>query len=126
MKGIRISFLGVLLALRATAGPVYEQLPGHFGGYDSEIEEGIFVADEFQLNQPVAIGQGVWWGSKKRAFTVRIFADNDGQPGTLLRQITTANAQRNSTGRFINPPRLYPEYRYVLLVTPSFNAQAGT
>ena len=107
-------FLVALLVLpvTATAQPVlFEQLPGHFGGFTSDGRT-ITVADDFQLTTPALLQRITWWGgysgfmpTPSDDFTVRVFSDAGGAPGALLQAFTPGNVQRVFTGEFVSPPR---------------------
>jgi len=117
------------LALRTPAA-VYQQLPGQFGGFSSDGST-ITVADDFQLGQDTLIGSIVWWGGYFNPapgpdnFTVRLFADDGGQPGLLLDQLDFGPVNAVATGQLVNAPDLYPEYEYSASLPTPFLAQAG-
>src|SRR5262249_47647810 len=70
----------------------FQQLPDGRGGslsaYTSNTET-LTVADNFQLDQPAEVGSITWWGGDFNPagpgnFTVRFYADNSGQPGSVI------------------------------------------
>ena len=109
---------------------VYEQLPGQFGGFSSD---GIVltVADNFELDQNALISGLVWWGGYFNPppgsdnFTISLYSDNGGQPGTVLEQYDLGVVNAVATGLFVNPPDLYPEFEYSANLPTPFLAQAG-
>lgn len=108
---------------------VYEQLPGHFGGYDSD--SAIVVADDFELRQPALIGGLVWWGGDYNPspgqddFTVGLYTDSGGKPGLLINQFAFGRVGKVATGQYVNAPGLYPEYEYTASLSMPLVAQAG-
>jgi hypothetical protein len=112
----KVSLAVLLSSFVVSAGAAgYVQLPGHFGGFDSD-QTVISVADEFQLVQNTSIASLVWWGADYGevidSFTAQLFSDSDGKPGALLSGFTIGPIQKTATGNFVNDPDLYPEYRY--------------
>src|SRR5262245_38752376 len=119
----------------------YEQLPGHFGGFSSDGQV-ITVADDFQLNQSALINNITWWGGygsinlptpSSDNFTIRLFSDVGGAPGTLLQTFNVGNnALRTATGNFVNPPdpnsgfEGRPEFKYAFNLPTAFPANANT
>ncbi len=117
-----------LAAFTTSAVPLYQQLPGHFGGFDSDAT--LTVADDFQLQQPALIGGLIWWGGNYGSvpqddFTVRLYSDSGGQPGLLLAEFALGAVSKIATGDYVNPPSLYPEFEYSATLTTPFSAQAG-
>jgi hypothetical protein len=118
------------LTLRAAD---YTQEPGHFGGFDSF--ETFAVADEFVLSQDTTISLINWWGNSisnpPQNLKIRLFSDNEGQPGTLLFESSNESILKARTGNFVNRAQgphdrnLYPEYQYTLILRQPFQAQAG-
>ncbi|MBI5450149.1 MAG: CHAP domain-containing protein [Gammaproteobacteria bacterium] len=118
----------------------YEQPPGHFGGFSSGGQ--ITVADEFQLGQPALIQNISWWGGYQSThlstpvaddFTIRLFSDEAGKPGALIQTFLVGNnAQRATTGDFINPPDPETgfegrvEFKYSFSLPRPFLANANT
>ena len=130
-------------AARAAESIVYEQAPGHFGGFDSQFSDAvpdsqrIVVADEFQLDQPTLITTVTWWGSPRTfsadTFTIRLYADNGGQPGAILQSFDAPdNIVETGTGDFVNPPdpdhdfEGIPEVQYSFDLPTAFLAEANT
>jgi len=107
------------------------QTPGHFGGFGSD--GGVFaVADDFQFEQQVQVTGLTWWGgylnppAEPDQFTIRIFSDDQGRPGTLLEEFLVRPASRETTGRFLNEPHdLYPEFEYAARLSTPWVAAAG-
>jgi hypothetical protein len=132
MKSLLGCSLLILASLTSRAGD-YAQMPGHFGGFGSE--EVFAVADEFVLSRDTAVRQINWWGENMpnpgKNFKVRLFADNDGQPWTLLSESFRGTILKRSTGGFLRPsrgprdPNLYPEYQFTLVLRRPFMAKAG-
>lgn len=120
-------------------GPVlYEQSPGHFGGFMADGTE-ILVADEFQLDRPALIDSVTWWGGYATPtatpltdnFKILLFADDGGQPGAFLQSYYVGNAAaRTPTGDWVNPPDPKfsgrPEYQYSFQFPAVFAASART
>lgn len=130
-------------AASAAGTIVYEQVPGHFGGFDSQFSDAvpdsqrIVVADEFQLDQPTLITTITWWGSPRTfsadTFTLRLYADNGGQPGAILQSFEAVNnMSETSTGDFVNPPdpehdfEGVPEVQFSFDLPTAFLADANT
>lgn len=129
----------------AWASPiVYEQLPGHYGGYlsggvcppDTLL---ITVADDFQLSQPAEIVGIKWWGGYVSPyqptpvdnFIIMLFDDNAGEPGNLLYRFNVGVAPvRKATGDWVNPPSPdfegRPEFEYFFNLPTSFVVGANT
>ena len=107
------------------------QPPGHFGGFSSD--GSVFsVADDFQYAEETPISGLNWWGgylnppSGPDEFTVRLYADDEGRPGTLLQQFDFDSVTKESTGQFVNGgPQLYSEFRYSVAFEKTFLAKAG-
>src|SRR5215510_1803802 len=84
-------FFGLTINVEATT-ILFQQLPDGRGGSGSGFgpnNETITVADNFQLDQPVQVGSITWWGGYFNPpgpdnFTVRFYADNSGQPGSVI------------------------------------------
>jgi len=118
------------LTLRAAD---YSQDPGHFGGFTSS--ESLAVADQFVLSQDTTISVISWWGgdisNPTKNLKVRLFSDNEGQPGTLLFESGNDSILKLKTGDFVNrgtgrhDPNLYPEFQYTLVLREPFVAAAG-
>lgn len=129
-------------AIAAAAGTIaYEQSPGHFGGFLSDGQ--VFaVADEFQLGQSQLISEITWWGGYASTnlpapssdnFTIHLFSDTGGAPGTLLQSFHVGNnALRTATGDFVNPPDPFsgfegrPEFKYSFNLPTAVQAAANT
>lgn len=103
------------LTASAAGATVYEQAPNHSGGFDSQFSNAvpdsqrIVVADEFQLDQPTLIDNITWWGSPRTfdadTFTIRLYADNGGQPGAILQSFDAPNnIVETPTDDFVLPP----------------------
>ncbi|HSB01692.1 MAG TPA: hypothetical protein VLE49_13665 [Anaerolineales bacterium] len=146
-NAVAIMVLSGLLFSPATASAAgniaYEQAPGHFGGFDSQFSNAvpesqrIVVADEFQLDQPTFITTVTWWGSPRTftadTFTIRLYADNAGQPGALLQSFEAVNTMSETgTGDFVNPPdpehdfEGIPEVQFSFDLPTAFLAEANT
>lgn len=129
MQKLSLTLLASLLVV--TSGAVdYQQLPGHFGGFGSD--DGIIVvADDFQFGQETLLGGLNWWGGYFNPppgpdnFTVRLFSDSGGHPGTLLNQFAFGTVAKVATGQFVNAPGLYPEFKYSASFATPFLAEAG-
>jgi hypothetical protein len=139
----------MLFSITAEAETIfYEQSPGHFGGFFSDGQD-ITVADEFQLDQSALIRNISWWGGYGSTvdfpppvaddFTIRLFTDDGGIPGALVRTFHVGNnANRVATRDFVNPPDLgdpnnpdddYPgraEFKYSFNLPKPFPADANT
>jgi hypothetical protein len=108
---------------------VYQQLPGHFGGYDSD--SNIAVADNFELGQSMVIGGLTWWGGvynpspTPNYFTVRLYSDSGSKPGSLIDQFDLRQIGKTATGQYVNAPGLYPEYEYTASLPAPFQVQPG-
>jgi hypothetical protein len=124
--------LSILLGLAASnvSFADFVQLPGHFGGFDSDAS--IRVAEDFQFAQNSSVGNLTWWGgnygpsASSDSFTVQLYADVGGQPGGLLSGFAVGNITATPTGGYVNDPDLYPEFRYSATLQTPFLAQAGT
>ena len=120
-----------LSTLSVAQAASFLQPPGHFGGFGSD--GSVFsVADDFQYAEATPISGLNWWGgylnppSGPDVFTVRLFADDDGRPGTLLQQVVFDSVSKESTGQFVNGvPQLYSEFRYSATFEKPFLAEAG-
>jgi hypothetical protein len=114
------------IVVRSSAAD-YQQLPGHFGGFDSDGGD-IAVADDFQFEQETLLGSINWWGgyfnppSGPDNFTIRLFSDSGGQPGSLLGQFAIGAADKVATGQFVG---LHPEFKYSANLPAPFLAEAG-
>lgn len=129
------AFFSVIIAglssVSAGQAASFLQSPGHFGGFGSD--GSVFsVADDFQFAEGTSISGLNWWGgyfnppSGTDPFTVRLYADDGGRPGTLLQQFVFDSVAKESTGQFVNGgPRLYPEFRYSAVLGKPFLAEAG-
>jgi len=120
---------GVAEVVPEPSAYLYQQLPGHFGGDGSD---GITVsADDFQLAQDTLICSLSWWGGytppqpDSDEFSVLLYSDNNGQPGTILSGFTIGPIDKVTTGDFVNGPDFYPEYLYSATLNEPFLAQAG-
>ena len=126
-RSLLLIFLCLDAALSNAAG--YQQLPGHFGGLGSDSIS--ISADDFQLTQDTLIGSIAWWGAhvpsqaEPDRFSVTLFSDNGGQPGTVLPLFTVGRINSALTGSFVNAPDLYPEYRYSADLQQPFLVQAN-
>jgi hypothetical protein len=133
--------LAAMLCLTAAAAfqtSVFEQAPWHLGGYSSD-GTAITVADEFQFVDATPIGRITWWGGYPGLqsppvdnFTIRIFADNAGQPGAVLETFAVGSgASVAATGDYVNPPEPefefpgIPEFEYSFTLPETFDAAAG-
>jgi hypothetical protein len=138
----------IVLGLMFSSTPVsaagiiaYEQPPGHFGGVGSDGP--LFtVADEFQLDQSTLIKNITWWGGYYATsvpgpgdnFTIQLFADSDGQPGTLIQafNIPSYALMRTATGDLATPPDPEggfagtTEFKYSFNLPTPFWAEANT
>ena len=107
--------VGVLMFFSITATAegiiVYEQSPGHFGGFLSDGQ--IFtVADEFQIDEAAVISSVTWWGGytsmllpETDNFAISFYTDDGGKPGELIQTFDVSNdAARTATGDYVNPP----------------------
>jgi hypothetical protein len=128
MKKHLFSFL-LSLAIVSSATADYLQSPGHFGGFGSDGGV-ITVADDFQFTQDTVIGRLHWWGGYFNPppgpdnFIIQLFADNGGQPGSVLSDFSLGSVAKFSTGNYLNPG-LYPEFRYSAELLSPFQAQAN-
>jgi len=142
ITGVGLTFFSIT-AEAETIG--YEQSPGHFGGFSSDGQV-ITVADEFQLDQSAFIRNITWWGGYGNTvefpppvaddFTIRLFADQSGEPGVLLGDFHEGNnVNRVATGDFVNPPDPRDvfdpflgraEFKYSFDLPGSFLAEANT
>jgi hypothetical protein len=135
----------MLFPLMASAAgtAVYGQAPNHLGGFDSQFSgavpesQRIVVADEFQLDRSTLIDKITWWGSPRTftadTFTVRLYADNGGQPGAILQSFEALDhVAETPTGDFVLPPDPekgfdgIPEVQYSFDLPTSFSAAANT
>lgn len=136
--GKLLSIIGVTLlyAMPLQASPaLYEQLPGHFGGFSSDGQP-VTVADEFQLSQATLISNITWWGGYGNTisfpppdfdnFTINLFDDNAGIPGSLVQTFIVGNsALRIPTGDFVNPPDFEADFEGRAEFQYSFNLPAA-
>jgi hypothetical protein len=131
MKKLLLGFsLAMCVHLSLRAGD-YEQLPGHFGGFGSD--ESFAVADEFVLPRNTKVSLITWWGedvpNPSKHFKIRLFSDNEGQPGVLLAEFSRPHIIKRKTGDFLirgghREPNLYPEYQFTLILPRPFYAKA--
>jgi len=139
ITGVGLTFFSIT-AEAETIG--YEQSPSQ-GGFGSD---GLVatVADEFQLDQSALIRNITWWGGYAHDiqqpppvaddFTMRLFADQSGKPGAVLRDFNLGNdVNRVATGDFLVPPSdFFPdelgvaEFKYSFDLPGSFVAKANT
>ena len=106
---------------------VYSQSPSRNGGANSD---GIVtsVADDFQLSADTTVTRIRWWGGYFNpppvpdAFSVRLFADQGGQPGALISTLDLAAINKTRTGFSIGS---VPEFEYVAGIRNPFVARAG-
>ncbi len=108
------------------------QWPDGLSAYVSDVDTNQFVADDFAFDQPTRIYGMRWWGAyafgsppPSDDFTIRIHADNLGEPGTvLLTEAVGNNVTRTATGRnlMVGPA----EFVYEALLTTPFEVQTGT
>ncbi len=128
MQKLYLSLVATLITLTSRASD-YQQLPGHFGGFDAD--PGITVADDFQLNQQTLLGGLIWWGGdyspppSQDDFTVKLYLDNGGHPGSVMAQFAFGAVSKTATGNYVNAPELYPEYEYSASFSSPFVAQPG-
>jgi hypothetical protein len=94
---------------------VYEQLPAHHGGVVSGFDgyNTNIAADQFQVSQITFVTHITWWGSEGAiglfdTIEIRLYADNGGQPDTILQSFSIAgyNISSMSTGNYVLPPDL--------------------
>ena len=124
-------FSAITLVIATTSiAAEYQQGPGHFGGFSSAGTP-ITVADDFRFAEDTLVNRIVWWGgyfnppaTEPDNFTIRLFADDTGQPGALLATIAAGAVDRVATGQYVNPG-LYPEFQYLLPLSSPFLAHAG-
>lgn len=121
--------VAVVLGITTRAANV-QQLPGHFGGFSSD--GGTWtVADDFQFEEASVIGGLNWWGgylntqTRYDQFSVRLFSDDGGGPGSLLEEFTVGPVSRVATGQFVNAPGGYEEFKYSAGLATPFRAEAG-
>ncbi len=136
---------GLLLFPRtasAAGSIVYEQAPSHFGGFVSQLGDAVpdsqrvVVADEFQLDQPTFVTTITWLGSPRAfaadMFTIRLYADNGGEPGAILQSFDGLDLSGTSTGDWVLPPHPerdfegVPEIQYSFDLPTAFLAKAST
>ena len=118
------------LTLRAAG---YSQMPAHAGGFLSQ--EDFAVADDFVLSRDTKVRQITWWGegvadSASKQFKIRLFSDDQGQPGVLLLEIAHPSILKRKTGDFLireghEEESLYPEFQYTAVFSHAFLAKAG-
>jgi len=145
LSAIFTVFFPGFMVLSSTAAEaetiVYEQSPGHFGGFSSD-GQFITVADDFQLSQRMLIHSITWWGGYLSSylpnpaddnFTIRLFSDDGGKPGALIQTFDAGNnASRIATGNFVNPPDPFvgfegrPEFQYSFTLSTDFPAEGNT
>jgi len=120
---------------------VYEQSPGHFGGFSSD-GQGLTVADDFLLGRQMPIHSIMWWGGYGSTdlsvladdnFTIRLLSDDGGKPGALIQAFAVGNnASRTATGNFVNPPDPVvgfegrAEFQYSFTLPADFPAEGNT
>ena len=126
----RLFSIIVAVLAGASIAAEYEQLPGHFGGFTS-VGPAVTVADDFQFTEDMLVDRIVWWGghfdppaTEPDNFTLRIFADDNGQPGTLLITIAAGAVDAVPTGQYVNPA-IRPEFQYSVALSAPFLAQGG-
>jgi hypothetical protein len=106
---------------------VYSQSPARAGGAGSDGVQ-TTVADDFQLDQDAAITRIRWWGSYVNpppvpdTFTLRIFADDGGTPGALIRTLDIRSVNASRTGANSGNQA---EYEYWADLRTPFSARAG-
>jgi hypothetical protein len=134
ITGVGLTFFSIT-AEAETIG--YEQSPGHRAGFTSDGQV-YTVADAFQLDQSAFIRNITWWGNYAHDksfpppvaddFTIRLFADQDGEPGVLLGDFLEGNnVNRVATGDFVLPyPPGTTEFKYSFDLPGSFLAKANT
>jgi hypothetical protein len=90
---------------------LFQQLPDNRGGFLSAFTsdtETLTVTDNFQLDQPAQVGSITWWGGYFNLpgpddFTVRFYADNSGQPGSVIQTYSIgSSATKIFTGGNLN------------------------
>jgi len=128
MCKLSLSLAAILIAFTCSAAPLYQQLPGHSGGFVWDAT--LTVADDFVLGQTTLIGGFNWWGGvygppPQDDFTFRLYSDNGGQPGSVLADLALGAVSKFATGDFVNAPNLYPEYEYSFTFSTPVLAQAG-
>ena len=124
---VAAGLLGVM-ASAANAAVLYSQPT--FDGADaifSNLGSGAQNADSFQLGGAVNVDALRWWGSYLSAdtdnFIVRLFSDNSGAPGGLLKEYTGISVSRdNNTGMMDSGGGEVFQYDYDL---PDFVLSSG-
>lgn len=121
--------LGILLLLSLAASParaaLFEQLPSHGGGMQ------LRVADDFVLADSILVSGFTFWGGYNNGptvddtFTIRLYGDALGQPGTLLHDSAPATVTRSPTGATVLSG-IYPEYLYTVTLGTPVQTQGGT
>ncbi len=115
---------------------VYNQPTDRKGGFPSQNDPNRFgnystIYDDFTLASTTSIGNVTWAGdyfngspNTITAFTLKFYADNAGQPGSLLNTTSiTGNANETAAGADLVP---LPFYTYSAPLATSFNAAGGT
>ncbi len=130
----------------ASADIVFSQLPRQIGGFVSDTDQTFLgqphvwqrIADDFQLSEPAAIIQVVFWGYYSNALfgpdnetmRVRFYGarESDGLPdeATIVYEQTLQNPQRQETGLFVSSLTLVPEYRYTINLASPVSLEANT
>jgi hypothetical protein len=116
----------VLFAQLTLRAGIYQQSPGHIGGFLSD--QSLTVADDFVLGRDTKVRAITWWGEDdsdpSANFKVRLFSDNEGQLGVLLAELDSTKISKRATGGFLTG-RLYPEVQFTILFSQAFLAKAG-
>ena len=109
---------------------VYEQLPLRNTMLDAD---GTVVrwADDFTLSQTAVVRSVGWWGAESnphqpssQVFSATLYADEAGQPGTVLSEFALARVEQAATGESIGQE--YTEFIYSGLLEQPFTVNAGT
>src|SRR5262245_26266822 len=115
MKHNCVAAIFSVIALGAVSA-TFEQPPARIGGSTSDGV--ISVADDVQFAGNVLVQEIRWWGGGNFRepvgpdnFTVRIFADDGGKPGQLLKAIAAGEVEKFWTGTF-QLPSIFPGYGY--------------
>ncbi|MCG3122088.1 MAG: hypothetical protein GIKADHBN_00465 [Phycisphaerales bacterium] len=128
-----LAALGLSMGAATTqAATLFEQLPNYVNAYFSDYS-GNFpdqeMADNFVLASNNTIGQVGFWGAyyphnvPSDNFTVNIYADGGGIPGTLLSSESGTAASRVDTG---NDAFGVDVYEYNIVLNSPFAATGGT
>jgi hypothetical protein len=114
------------------AAVLFNQPPNGDEAIVSSIDSGVQNADNFSFSSPVTLNAIRWWGSYfsdpdagSDAFTVRLFADDNGAPAANPLMDLNDSITRSATSLTL-PPQDAPVFQYDMALSNPIDLQVGT